>query len=92
MSMDRSEAQRDWFAEDVAGAQRLPPVAPEEDAALSLELARENAEGTEDAGLCDWCERPFSGSIFSPYCSSECEDEAEAETYHSIHPRPEEVG
>lgn len=53
--MDYREYMRE--GEDVLKAMSKPT--PEEDAALSLALARENAEGAEEDGgpECEWCGR-----------------------------------
>jgi hypothetical protein len=44
-----SESAADAAAEDRIGAYAVEPPTPEEDAALSLELARENADADADA-------------------------------------------
>ena len=82
-----TDSQADWLAEDMAGASLVPAPTPEEDAALSLELARENAEGFieldevdlgEDGPECEFCgfAVPDGQSAYAPYCSMECEQEA----------------
>jgi hypothetical protein len=90
---------QEWMKEGEAELTAMPQPTREEDAALSLELARENASEDEwdlgeDAPECEWCgvAVPDGQSAYAPFCSLECEQEAIREARHSIHPRPEEVG
>lgn len=47
----------------------------------------------DDAPRCEWCDLavPDGDSDYPPFCSADCEQAANSETYSSVHPRPEEV-
>ena len=69
-----SESAAEFAAEDRIGAYTVEDPTPEEGAALSLELARENAEGVEeDDPRCEWCDSPpVDGEYaYAPFCSPE---------------------
>ena len=95
-----SESAADAAAEDRIGAYTVEPPIPEEDAALSLELARENAEGVALEEWDDDDPRYFCAHCDGPSLPDEKDDEgycldcqrAMSETHASAHPRPEEVG
>ena len=94
--MDYREQMRE--GEDVLRA--MPAPTPEQDAALSLELARENALAAAEEAWDDDDPRYFCEHCGEAALPDEKDDEgycldcqrAMSETYASIHPRPEEVG
>jgi hypothetical protein len=96
----QTDAQRDAAAEDAAGAALVPEPTPAERDALrrmldadpsAYDLSMEAWD--QDVPRCEFCDVavPDGDSDYPPFCSSACEQAATAETYSSVHPRPEEV-
>jgi hypothetical protein len=100
-----SESAADFAAEDRIGAYTVEEPTPEEDAALSLELARENADADaahqaardRDRQPDRWpTHRGLTEQerAWDAYCTEMDDWEREAQRYldGTPHPRPEEVG